>query len=475
MKKHIIYSCAALVSLGLAGCNGDYDDWASPQGYDQEAAAAAYGVTVTAGSDSIIQMPVDNDDVNLIALAATSSDVTGFTVRSLTVNGTEVSSKVVDGNVVVSAAELNSLVQNANFSRAHKTYDLAIDLHYGANLANGDAIAFDTTSAATLTTQETPAEDANGYYLLGDFEGNGWDASNPIWMTNKGNGIYTATVTTKSDGSNWYKFYQGSHFVSGDWDSINEGQMGCAENGDDSQKGLIVWNGDVEHADGVQTPTITGVGVYVITIDVVNYTYTVAPEMLYYKGDANNWGDTQCPLTKWGDSFVGFYYVNAVDNAKTWGFKFTPFADSWDPQYGQGATAGTIVLCENGVNGDNIDLGQADGFYEIVVNTTDLTVALTPITTMSLIGSAVNGDTSWGTDYDLTFNLTTMAWEGTYNMTAGEFKFRANHDWAISWGGTENAMTADNGANLKITEDGNYTFSFQPNANGKGTVTITKN
>jgi hypothetical protein len=132
-------------------------------------------------------------------------------------------------------------------------------------------------------------------------------------------------------------------------------------------------------------------------------------------------------------------------------------------------------LCENGVNGDNIDLGQADGFYEIVVNTTDLTVALTPITTMSLIGSAVNGDTSWGTDYDLTFNLTTMAWEGTYNMTAGEFKFRANHDWTLSWGGSEDALTADNGANLKITEDGNYTFSFQPNANGKGTVTITKN
>jgi hypothetical protein len=476
MKRHILYSSAALVSLVLAGCNGDYDDWASPQGYDQEAAAEAYGVTVSAGSDANITMPVSNDDVNLVALSASSSEVTGFTVRKLFVNGTEVSSKVSNGNVVVSAAELNSLVQTANFSRAHKTYDLAVELAYAANLANGDAVALSATTPATITTQVTPDVDENGYFLLGDFVENGWDATNPVWMTNNGDGTYTAIVNTKSDGSNWFKFYQGSHFVSGDWDSINEGQMGCAENGDDSAKGLIVWNGDAEHADGVQTPTITGVGKYDVTIDAINYTYTVAPhaDYLYYKGDANSWGATVCPLAMWNDNFVGFYYVNAVDNASTWGFKLTTDADSWDPQYGQGATAGTLNLCTNGANADNINLGQADGFYEIIVNTTNLTIELVPITRISLIGSAVNGDTSWGTDYDLTFNTSTMAWEGTFDMTAGEYKFRANHEWNISWGGSEDALTADNGSNLSITA-GNYTFSFKPNANGLGTVKITKN
>jgi hypothetical protein len=470
MKKHIFYSCAVLVSLALASCDGDYDDWASPQGYEQEAAAAAYGVSVSAGSGANIQMPVSDDDVNLVSLSAQNSEVTGFTVRSLTVNGTEVASKVSNGNVVVSAAELSALVQNANFSRAHKTYDLAVALAYGANLANGDAVAFNATSTAKITTQATPAEDENGYFLLGDFEENGWDATNPIWMTNNGDGTYTATVTTKSDGSNWYKFYQGSHFISGDWDSINEGQMGCAENGDDSQKGLIVWNGDAENADGVQTPVITGQGKYEVTIDVINYTYSVAPhyESMYYAGDANGWSFS--PLTMWGDNFVGYYYVNAVDNSSTWGFKLTTDA-SWDnPQYGQGDTAGTIAL-----GGGNIDLGHADGFYEIVVNTADLTVQLNPIEVISLIGSAVAGDSTWGTDYDLTFNLDTKAWEGTFDMTAGEYKFRANHDWSLSWGGTEDALTADSGSNLSIAEAGNYTFSLQPNANGLGTVTITRN
>ncbi len=478
MKKQILYySCAAVASLVLAGCDGDYDDWAAPQGYEQEDAAAAYGVTATAGDGANIKIPTAEDEVNLVALATTNPEVVGFTVRKLTVDGTEVSSKVTNGNVVVSAAELSALVQNANFSRAHKTYDLDVVLAYGANLTNGDAVAFDANIAAQLTTQETPDVDANGYFLLGDFEENGWDATNPVWMTDNGDGTYSARVTTKSDGSNWYKFYQGSHFVSGDWDAINEGQMGCAVNGDDSQQGLIVWTGDAESADGVQTPVITGLGVYDITIDVVNYTYAAIPhaDYLYYKGDANGWGETPCPLSKWNDNFVGFYYVKAVDNSNTWGFKFTTDVDAWDPQYCQGATAGTIVLCQNGESGDNINLGQADGFYEILVNTTDLTVRLVAIETISLVGSAVNGDSYWGTDYDLTFNLETQAWEGTYDMTAGDYKFRANHAWDISWGGTEGALTADNGGNLNIAAAGNYTFSFLPKANGLGEVSITKN
>jgi hypothetical protein len=173
----------------------------------------------------------------------------------------------------------------------------------------------------------------------------------------------------------------------------------------------------------------------------------------------------------WGSNFVGFYYVNAVDNSSTWGFKFTTDADSWDPQYGQGATPGTLV---SGSNTDNINLGQADGFYEIIVNTANLTVELVPINQVSLIGSAVNGDSTWGTDYDLTFNTNTMAWEGTFDMTVGEYKFRANHNWDISWGGPVDALTADNGSNLNISEAGKYAFSFKPNTNDLGTVTITK-
>ena len=67
MKKIFQYSFAALAGLVLASCNGDYEDWLKPQGYDQENPAAAYGVTATPAS---ITMPVSDDDVTLFTFAA---------------------------------------------------------------------------------------------------------------------------------------------------------------------------------------------------------------------------------------------------------------------------------------------------------------------------------------------------------------------------------------------------------------------
>ena len=37
MKKTLLYSLAAMASLALASCAGDYDDWANPQANEQEA------------------------------------------------------------------------------------------------------------------------------------------------------------------------------------------------------------------------------------------------------------------------------------------------------------------------------------------------------------------------------------------------------------------------------------------------------
>lgn len=37
MKKSFIYGLAAMASLVFASCNGDYDDWATPQKNGPEA------------------------------------------------------------------------------------------------------------------------------------------------------------------------------------------------------------------------------------------------------------------------------------------------------------------------------------------------------------------------------------------------------------------------------------------------------
>lgn len=195
-----------------------------------------------------------------------------------------------------------------------------------------------------------------------------------------------------------------------------------------------------------------------------------ASKELYYVGDIGGWG-TFFPMSEVDtDKFAGYYYIAKADFASTWGFKFTITPDWDNHQYGTGGSYGTLAL-----DGGNADLpeGGSTGFYRIDVNLADLTYSVTPITSISLIGSAVAGDTSWGTDYDLTFNPETLAWEGTYDLVAGEFKFRANHQWDYSWGGTAaDELTSNNGANLKIDADGTYKITFKPNCDGKGVYTI---
>ena len=290
MKKIFQYSFAALAGLVLASCNGDYEDWLKPQGYDQENPAAAYGVTATPAS---ITMPVSDDDVTLFTFAAASEEVKGYALRKLLVDGAEVNYNVVGNNVVVSANEIETVAVDAAESRAQKTHTLDVDVDFGAILNNGDAVAGKLDVNPTITTSPTPAIDAKGYFLLGNFaeNGNGWDLAAPVWMTDNGDGTYSAIVNTTGDGDNWFKFYEGSHYSADSWDEVNAGQMGCSENGCPDKFGFIIWTGD---KTSVETPVIQGKGQFKVTIDMVNFTYKVVRQAVnyYIVGGPNDWGES---------------------------------------------------------------------------------------------------------------------------------------------------------------------------------------
>ena len=288
MKKIFQYSFAALASLVLASCNGNYDDWASPQSHSQEDPAEAYGVSASPNS---ITMPVENDDVTLLSFSATSEEVVGYSIRKLSVNELPIAYTVNGNKVIVSANELEDLTVSSYASRASVARALNVEVEYGAKLKNGDAVAGKATVNSSLTPRKTPAIDDNGYFLLGSFaeNGAGWDLSSPVWMTDNGDGTFSAIVNTTGDGDNWYKFYQGSHYSDSDWDEVNAGQMGCKDNGDPANFGLIIWSGDKYE---VQTPVIQGKGQFKVTIDMVNMTYKVTRQAVnyYIVGGPNDWG-----------------------------------------------------------------------------------------------------------------------------------------------------------------------------------------
>lgn len=429
-----------MAGLALASCNGDYDDWAAPQTNEEAAAAAKYDAQAVAGSDASLSLPSDNDTVRLVNFSAGDPSVTGFSVRSLTVNGQQINSFITpDGQAAVMTSDLSTLIRESNKSRAHKTYDLEVAVEYAANLANGDAVDLGTAKVNTkLTTPATPAADPNGYYLLGQWQN--WDATNPTWMTDNGDGTYTATVTT-GDGDNWYKFYQGSHFVSGDWDSINQGAMGCAVNGDNSLFNYVVWPNDPEMGE-VQTAVISGAGTYEITLDINNYTYTVkrAEGRYYVVGTPNGWSDKDMSCMFYAHGGNIYSYTTSWTGAwdlKIWDAKgFGDWGKTFGGINGDGSETGSLIP-----GGDGAFQSPAAGYYTLTINMNDNSYkweAVTPAaeyTAVSLIGD-FNG---WGGDIDLTqLASAPHNWYGRVTIESdGGLKFRANHDWATSWGTTD--------------------------------------
>lgn len=462
MKKTLLYSLAAMASLALASCAGDYDDWANPQANEQEASAAKYGVTFANGSEAEGSMADEDGIINLVTVNSTDANVTGFTLKDFKVNGVAVNGTMVGNNVQVSASELEKIVCEQNKSRASVARDLNVETQVSINLASGDAVSITDKGETTgkFTPTATPQLDEKGYYMLGQVNGNEWDAKSPVWMNKISDGVYQLKVTTTAD-KNWFKFYAGSNFVSNDWDSINKGALGCKENGSEDTFGYILYNGD--SWGELQTPVIPGAGTWIVTLDMNNLTYTVGKPVLYMAGDANGWATNDYLAGEDGVHFTGFMYLNQN------GFKFCTQPEWKGTNYGADFNTAADAA--------NITMTEEAGYYKVDVDLESKSYVLTPITTIGIIGSA--SPNGWDSDVDMTYvpyNAETKAlgyWEAKdITLASGEIKFRANDDWAINWGGDVNALT-QGGGNISV-DAGTYDIKLYAWANGYAKCELIK-
>lgn len=462
MKKTLLYSLATMASLALASCAGDYDDWANPQANEQEASAAKYGVTFANGSEAEGSMADEDGIINLVTVNSTDANVSGFTLQDFKVNGVAVNGTMVGNSVQVSASELEKLVCEQNKSRASVARDLKVETQVSINLASGDAVSITTKGETTgkFTPTATPQLDENGYYMLGQVNGNEWDAKSPVWMNKISDGVYQLKVTTTAD-KNWFKFYAGSNFVSEDCDSINKGALGCKENGSEDTFGYILYDGD--SWGELQTPVIPGAGTWIVTLDMNNLTYTVGKPVLYMAGDANGWATNDYLAGEDGVHFTGFMYLNQN------GFKFCTQPEWKGTNYGADFNTAADAA--------NITMTEEAGYYKVDVDLESKSYVLTPITTIGIIGSA--SPNGWDSDVDMTYvpyNAETKAlgyWEAKdITLASGEIKFRANDDWAINWGGDVNALT-QGGDNISV-DAGTYDIKLYAWANGYAKCVMTK-
>lgn len=382
MKKYMLFGGVMCAMLGLSSCDESFNDWASPSVNDPEAALAAYGIDVTGSGVEVNMNDAERpDSIRLVSISSTNEEVVSLEYDKVTINDCKIPYVVKGKDVYVGTYAIDSLARLALKSQKYETRELKVSVDAHAKLQSGSSVAFTKEVIQKETPIETPAVDPNGYYLLGEVNGNGWNPEEPVWFAKVADGIYEVTVTTENEGENWYKFYGGTD--AGNWDGANAHVMGCDTNGDGSLFNYINWSTDL------QCPIISGKGKWKVRLDVNNWTYTineVKPD-LFLTGSNYDWGGKWLQLVPFNKSEEDFWTIIYLHEGEQ--FKFAPQA-GWVDDFGY---TGTTINDEAGANitsssDGNLVVGKA-GWYLLKVQNGS-TKALTVLQpNVYLIGDAV--------------------------------------------------------------------------------------
>jgi len=170
----------------------------------------------------------------------------------------------------------------------------------------------------------------------------------------------------------------------------------------------------------------------------------------------SDWGD-ETPLNYNSDleQWIGGVHLTANE------FKFRA-NHSWDYNYGSDEADGKLQA-----GGANIPVDIEDD-YAITLDFSTPNEYTYSVHRWGVIGGATP-DPTWGSDFNMSWDAENSVFTITIDLTAGEFKFRADDGWAVNFGGDLDNLTQD-GSNLSVSENGNYTLTLDP-WNRKATVT----
>lgn len=175
------------------------------------------------------------------------------------------------------------------------------------------------------------------------------------------------------------------------------------------------------------------------------YTMTILPEMrrayLYTPGNSNGWNQVASqPLSCYDEIHFSGYAV--LDGE----FKFSTEPDWNGINYGEGEEPGTLST-----EGGNLSV-TTGGLYWCTADLDKLEYTTYYVSTIGVIGDATpNG---WNASTALTTE-DNLVWKGIVTFGAGEFKFRANDDWAVNLGGKLNDL-GQGGDNIPSPGEGTY-------------------
>ena len=448
MKK--LLSMMGIVLL-MASCTEDYKDWAAPIANGPE---EPLGVDLSVSPASAVDFATyTGETVQLFNASVTGLDGAQATYRAAITSedgNKHVELKVNSANLTVDTKELENAVVSL-YGRRPIARTIPVQV-VGLVNVNGMSIATKGTTTLTATPNAPVIEDA--YYITGSI--NGWDNTNTSYELNNGgsdayeNPVFTVMIPASVVTGDFEFKVTPKSGLGGDWSK-------CLTASDTEGKFAT------DNAGGnLKVAYVEGAKFYRLTFNMMEQTWSAVGlsfgDFFYEIGNESGWGTSHALYGPANDGkYTGFYYLDGE-------YKFKPNADSWDNdlEYMSGTTTSGTLSPDGSSNCPD----PGAGFYMIDLDAGALTFSLTKIESVSIIG----GFNDWSGDVEMTFNKDEGCWEVTTDAVSGEYKFRANHDWGINWGGDVNGLTQD-GSNLSLTA-GTYTFKLYLTYNGAHKVVI---
>lgn len=470
MKKLSLYVSIALAGLFMGSCSDDFTNWANPQTNPQEDAITIPGFTATAGQ-AIDFANVETDSVSTFTLSEAALPA-GFTLEKarleLTPQGVENATKTTvnaspEGKGAV--ADLASALESAFGKRpTARTFDAHV---YVNAVKEGQAVLIDAGNINLVMTPKAPYI-ASGYYLVGDMYGNGkWTLADCVKFNHSDADVYedpefTIMVTTTADNQYWKIIPQGNIDAGNPWEIQNDpkGVLGVTKNGDDAMSGTLVTSvtKDDGTTDAPNAAMIAKAGIYQITINMMDYTYSIkqiSPEY-YLVGALQNWSDQtmSCLMTAETAMVQNFTTKWTGDaNLKIWlGSDFGDWNNAFGSAAGDGVSAAEGKLK---ANGGAIVCPEKNAYYTFTADFSTMTYKWTKLANQNptefeyvgLIG--VGGKWKDGDDIDLKQVAPHNWYLAKQEIPAGGLKIRADHKWR---------------------DDGNWGFGEGQNYENKGTL-----
>ena len=282
--------------------------------------------------------------------------------------------------------------------------------------------------------------------------------------------VFTVTFTATGSGS-WKIIPQGN-LDSGDfWHEGADGVVGVATDGDPALSGTLVAQA------GVGAGRIENAGMYRMTINMLDYTYTIEPmaATYYVYGAVQGWNND--PAT---GKTCAFYPSTATQQSYTtkwtgaWDLKFWA-SDGWGTD---GKAYGSQVDGDSSESGKIVGDGAAqaisapsEGYYTFTIDMSTMTYTWTMCSDQNPAEYAsvgISGDiTGWADNADIVMTqVTPHNWYVKTTVAAdGKLKFRVDGKWDTNWGSGANIAdqsygTCTSGGGDIIVPAGTYSIYF---------------